>query len=351
MTQSILKRLKKESTPLIDQDKAIFVWRGRTAPELVGDFTGWDEGKPIKLEKQGHGLWTYHLALPADAYIEYGFVKGKESLIDPSNHRRTPNGVGGFNNFFSMLGYTPTELARKSRQVSHGTVNRFTLPTNNLLTDEERLIYLYQPPVAERVPLVVVWDGWEYLKRVHMNIIVDNLIAQRRIKPLALAFVSNGGGESRTSEYACNEATLLFLMSEVIPLARKELRLIDINTKPGAYGVLGSSMGGLMALYTAARLPYIFGKVLSQSGAFTLGKFDTVVFDLMTQSKELPLDIWLDVGRYDLPGLLESNRRMQSVLMQHHYSAFYREYNAGHNYPAWRDELSRGLEALYGFQK
>jgi enterochelin esterase-like enzyme len=351
ISESIPTRLKTEITPLVDHDQVTFVWRGRTAPLLVGDFTGWADGVPIKLEKQGRGLWTYQLSFPDDAYIEYGFMMGEESIGDPYNPRQTPNGVGSFNNHFSMAGYKPTDLTKKTRYVPHGTVKEYYLSTNYLLFGKERQIHFYQPPVTERVPLVVVWDGMEYLKRVRMNYIVDNLIAQGRIRPFAMAFINNGGEESRTCEYACNEATVMFLISEVLPLARKELKLLDVNAFPGAYGVCGSSMGGLMALYTAARLPHIFGNVLSQSGAFTLGNYDTVVYGLLTQDKKLPLNLWLDVGRYDLPGLLETNRRMQALLMQHNYSYSYHEYNAGHNDPAWRDDLWRGLEALFGVSK
>jgi enterochelin esterase family protein len=39
------------------------------------------------------------------------------------------------------------------------------------------------------------------------------------------------------------------------------------------------------------------------------------------------------------------------MLNQMGYPLTYREYHAGHNYPAWRDEIWRGLEALYGVGK
>jgi enterochelin esterase family protein len=206
---------------------------------------------------------------------------------------------------------------------------------------------LYQPPVTEAVPLLVVWDGQDYLSRLHLNNIVDNLIDQGRIQPIALAFVDSAVQELRTVEYACNEATLAFLMIQVLPLAIRELKLLDINAHPGAFGVLGASMGGLMAMYIGARIPRIFGKVFSQSGAFSWGNFDMVVFDLLKQGEVRPLKIWLDVGIYDLAGLLVSNQRMQKMLNQRGYSFTYREYHAGHNYPAWRDDIWRGLEAMF----
>ncbi len=348
MRGALLNRLNTEMTPLIDQDGATFVWKGKTAPDLVGDFTGWDDGNPIKLEKAGSRLWTYHLSLPGDAYIEYNFQKDGESLSDPLNPRQTHNGVGGKNNYFSMPGYQPSELSHINIQVKHGTVKNYTISTEYFISGNSRTVHLYQPPVKERVPLVVVWDGYEYLHRARLNTIVDNLIAQKRIRPIALAFINNGGQKSRTVEYACNEAMLVFLMTEVLPLAKKELKLLDYNSNPGEFGILGASMSGLMAMYIGSRLPQVFGKVLCQSGAFSWAGFDMVVFDILEYIAKGPLNIWLDVGKYDLPGLLESNQRMREVLNRQGYRLTYREYNAGHNYAAWRDEIWRGLIAVYG---
>jgi enterochelin esterase-like enzyme len=347
MGSTILEYIKSEPTPIIKDGTVTFVWRGRSAPKLVGDFTGWDDDHPVKMEKTEAGIWTYQHTFDPDAYIEYAFIKGEESQLDPYNPHLTPNGIGGFNNYFYMPEYKPTNLGRKKRQVPHGTVTSHELPTDYFITGEERTVHLYNPPVAEAVPLVVVWDGQDYLFKLRLNTIVDNLIYQGRIRPIALAFVDNAGQELRTIEYSCNEATLAFLMIEVLPLATKELNLIDIGANPGAYGVLGASMGGLMALYTGARMPQVFGNVLSQSGAFSWGNFDMVVFDLLQQGEVRPIKIWLDVGQYDLEGLLGSNQRMKDMLNQRGYSLSYREYHAGHNYPAWKDEIWRGLETLF----
>ena len=348
MGNSILQYLKSEPTPIIKDGNVTFVWKGRKAPLLVGDFTGWDEDNPVIMEKTEAGVWTYQHTFDPDAYIEYAFLKGEESLLDPFNPLQTPNGIGGFNNYFFMPEYNPSNLGKKSRQVPHGAVTCHELPTEYFITGEERTVHLYHPPVTEAVPLLVVWDGQDYLFRLRLNYIVDNLIHQRRIRPIALAFVDNAGQELRTVEYACNEATLAFLMIEVLPLAKKELNLIDIGTNPGSYGVLGASMGGLMALYTSARIPQVFGNVLSQSGAFSWGNFDMVVFELLKQGDVRPIKIWLDVGAYDLAGLLVSNQRMKSMLSQRGYSLTYREYHAGHNYPAWGNDIWRGLETLFG---
>jgi enterochelin esterase family protein len=56
----------------------------------------------------------------------------------------------------------------------------------------------------------------------------------------------------------------------------------------------------------------------------------------------------MDVGRFEW--LLEPNRRLYELLQERGYNAAYREYNAGHNYPAWRNDLRYGLEAAFGIQ-
>jgi enterochelin esterase family protein len=173
---------------------------------------------------------------------------------------------------------------------------------------------------------------------------MDNLIAEKRIQPIAMAFLTNGG-RRRFVEYACSEATLAWIDHEVLPLAREQLNLLDIKKHPGAYGVLGASMGGLMALYTGLRMPDIFGKILSQSGAFHFEQFDTVTVDMVQYLPQHAFRIWMDAGK--LEWLLGSSQKMHQLLKKKGYDVTYREYTGGHCYSAWRDDIWRGLETLF----
>jgi enterochelin esterase family protein len=189
--------------------------------------------------------------------------------------------------------------------------------------------------------LVVVLDGPDYL-RGRLTVILDNLIALGRIQPVALAMVANGG-QARSVEYLCNDATVGFLVKVVLPLAQAVLPLVDIQKSPGAYGIMGASLGGLMALYGGLRLPNIFGKVLSQSGAFFP---ESIVNDMVQCWDVNQVKIWMDAGLYE--GLCEDNQRMHAALSSHGYDVTYNEYPAGHNYSAWRDDVWRGFEHLFG---
>ncbi len=173
---------------------------------------------------------------------------------------------------------------------------------------------------------------------------VSNLIVQRRIRPLALALVQNGGRD-RLTEYACNDSTLDFILYKVLPLARERLNLLDVEANPGTFGILGASLGGLMALYAGLRAPQVFGQVLSQSGGFTIFNRDAVVYDLIGEGQARSLQVWMDVGRFER--LLETNRRMYTLLRDQGYAVSYHENSAGHNYTAWRDDVWRGLETAF----
>jgi enterochelin esterase family protein len=338
-------RARTEGSPIIDGEEATFVWRGRGPVSLAGDFDDW-AGPPLGFERVKPGLWARTLRLPRNAYVEYALVDGRGRRVrDPLNPRLTPNGLGGVNHFLYMPEAQPTPLARRQPGVARGTVTRHLVETEGLCVGRRRAVYLYRPPTSEPCPLLVVLDGPDYLRRVRLPVLVDNLVAQGRIRPVALALVASSRA-ARTPEYACSEATLFFLLQRVLPLARQELRLVDERRSPGAHALLGASLGGLMAVYGALRAPDVFGRVLSQSGAFHVWGWDFVVLALARLPPTRSLDIWMDCGRFEA-GLLEGNRRLHPLLAAAGHRVEYREYSGGHNYPAWRDDLWRGLERIF----
>src|SRR5512143_3421220 len=119
MPQSLLKRAQTEGTPLIDGDKATFVWCGHTAPYLMGDFNRWNPGEPIELRRIAPDVWTHTVKLLRDAYIEYAFMRDGQHVPDRLNPDVTPNGFGGFNHYFYMSG-GPTPLIERRRHVPRG---------------------------------------------------------------------------------------------------------------------------------------------------------------------------------------------------------------------------------------
>jgi enterochelin esterase-like enzyme len=188
----------------------------------------------------------------------------------------------------------------------------------------------------------LVFDGQDYFQRARLTTLADNLIHQGTLPPLAMVFLDNAR-QARFAEYGCSEALVGFVAQELLPWVAGQIPLAQ---RVGAHGVLGASLGGLAALWLGVRLPEIFGQVFSQAGGFALGFGKELgLTTILRLSERLPLRIYMDCGRFD--PLLEANRMMQGLLRERGYSLTYREFNAGHNYPAWREELAAGLEWLF----
>ncbi len=352
------QRAMKSGNPVVHGNRATFIWEGDSAPQLISDLTEW-ESRPKQFKRlskslepasspSGKTIWSCSLTVPRDAYVEYTFYDpaSQEKFLDPLNGHTVSNGMGSRNNFFYMPETMPSPFSMRRAEVRGGILTRHHVSTDFLQDDAERDVYLYKPHTGKRVPLVIVYDGYDYLHRTRLATIVDNLIADQRIRPIALAFLQNGKSR-RNVEYMCSDATIYWLEREILPLAREHLRLLNIEEQPGAYGVLGASAGGLMSMYTGFRMPEIFGKVICQSGVFGLDGRNFAVVDLVRYGHACDLQIWMDVGTLD--ELLEDNRRMVALLDKRQYNVTYREFSAGHNYTAWRDDIWRGLEAMFPY--
>jgi enterochelin esterase-like enzyme len=354
LPDATIRRALESGNPVVQGNRVIFLWEGDSAPHLICDLTGWDEKpKPFKRVSPAlqpasdKTLWSCSLTVPRDAYVEYAFYHpaSREKLLDPLNERTVNNGLGSRNNFFYMPETMPSPFSMRRADVRASTLTRHRVSADFLQDDSERDVYLYKSSVSEAVPLLVVYDGYEYLNRGKLTTILDNLIADGRIRPLAIAFLQNGKSR-RNVEYLCSDATITWLEREILPLAHEHIRLLDVAEHPGAYGVLGASAGGLMALYTGLRMPDIFGKVLCQSGVFALDDRDLAVVDLVRYGHAREIKIWMDVGTLE-DELLEDNRRMAALLREKQYDVTYREFSASHNYTAWRNDVWHGLEEMF----
>jgi enterochelin esterase family protein len=101
-----------------------------------------------------------------------------------------------------------------------------------------------------------------------------------------------------------------------------------------------------MSVFTAMRLPDVFGKALSQAGAFELWEHQSTVMQMVRHFPKPDIQLWLDCGQMDF--LLAANRQMRALLTEKGYNLTYHENGGAHNYTTWRDSCVRGLEVLFG---
>ena len=344
MSSTVVAQAQAQKTPLISGEQATFVWTGEQAPVLVGDMTGWRPWEAVsggqKMAEVGPGVWSCTLTLPPDAYVEYVYLVDGQRRYDPFNPRRVPNGFGEHNNCFWMPHAPQSPLFRRRRMVPAGTVRQQEFRSMRL-AGGRRNVRLYQPAQEGPYRLLLVLDGKDYLQRAKLTTLADNLLHERTLPPLAIAFLDNAR-ESRFAEYGCSEALVGFVAQELLPWATSQVALVP---QLGGHCVLGASLGGLAALWLGVRLPEIFGRVFSQAGGFALGFTKELgLTTLLRVGERVPLRIYLDCGCFD--PLLAANRAMHELLQARGYEVAYREFNAGHNYPAWREDLTAGLQWL-----
>jgi enterochelin esterase family protein len=221
----------------------------------------------------------------------------------------------------------------------------------------ERILRVYTPPGYDPqgppYGLVVVLDGRTYSSDVPTPTILDNLLAAGRIPPLVAVFVGNPSPEARMLEMALHPPFAEFLGRELIPWVRGRYH---VTADPAKTAIVGSSLGGLAAAFTALRAPDVFGNVLAISGSFYWKPpADTEPEWLARQlatGPKLPLRFYLEAGlQEDRPrpegSLLASNRHLRDVLQAKGYAVEYREFNGGHSILNWRGSLADGLVALF----
>jgi enterochelin esterase-like enzyme len=226
-----------------------------------------------------------------------------------------------------------------------GQLSEHHIESQHLLIGGSRRVRLYQPATTEASPLLVVFDGQDYTDQGDIIGLIEGMVAEKEIRPLALALLDHAG-QGRVVEYL-SDSTYAVVCQQVLPLAQQNLQLLPEQANGiGQYGLLGASMGGLIALNVGARAPHIFGKVIRQSGAFGMrGGLEPLLLSYIRHAPPPPLQVWLDVGLHEF--LLEPNRRMRNLLAERGYAVEYREFEGGHNYPDWRNALRQGLRHLF----
>jgi hypothetical protein len=207
-THPLLARARSLGNPVIEGELATLVWQGTSAPYVIDDLHNWDEA-PQKMLRAGAALWYLSIPLPADAYLEYAFIDSRtgERIPDPLNPNHVGKGAGVHNHYFYMPQGKPSPFVLSIKGIEQGTITRHSISTLEFAVGTQRTVYLYHPPVKKPVPLLFVYDGVDYLRQAKLNVIVDNLIAEKRIRPFAMAMVQNSAA-ARSVEYSCAESTL-----------------------------------------------------------------------------------------------------------------------------------------------
>jgi enterochelin esterase family protein len=339
VSPAFLDRVQKvERSPIVEGEQVTFVYRGKAKRvEVVGDFTSWSPRRMVLKDVAGTDVKYLTLNFAPTARVEYKFIADGEWINDPLSERKLDNGVGGFNNFFTMPGYRPSAFAEAKWDL-RGTIEKLDAPTA-LLAGGKRKLQVYLPPAYargdERFPVLYLQDGSEYVTRARAASIADQLIAERRVAPFIIVFVDP---VDRFKEYWANDNFAAFMATELVPLIDARYRT---RTGRDARALMGASLGGVISVWTAVKYADVFARVAGQSTAFQIDD-ERVVTKLASLDEAgraaLPLKFYFDVGL--LEPIWKVNRRVRVMLRGKGYPVVYRESAAGHNWTNWRDQLA-----------
>jgi enterochelin esterase-like enzyme len=242
-------------------------------------------------------------------------------------------------------------IARKEfGKVDPSNPKTLIVQTHNI--DYKRAITVYIPAqhkAGTEAPFMVVHDGPGPGKDPNfgMKTILDNLIAQKRIPPIIVIAIANGGGDAQGHERGKEYDTMSgvfaeYIETEVLPRVERNCG-VKLTKDPDGRAAMGNSSGGSAALIMAWFRPDLYHRVLTTSGTFVNQQwpFDAAMPDgawgfhetLIPNSPKKPLRVFLSVGDQDLlnPNVMrdgmhdwvEANHRMAKVLKDKGYEYQY----------------------------
>ena len=310
--------------------------------------------KPEDMKKDDAGIWTYTTAaLDPDIY-GYSFNVDGVGIMDPNNSLMKPNLLNNSSAFHIPGAGLPWEVT----EVLHGEVHHHFY--RSPLVGDQRDYYVYTPPGygigTTKYPVLYLLHGFSddasgWTAVGHANIILDNLIAAGKAKPMIVVMpLGYGAPEVLQRGRGINMDTFRLnitrfrevLITETIPQIEKDYR---VDRRREARAIAGLSMGGAESLLTGLNNLDKFSYVGSFS-AGGLGEDYDILFPKLDQSanKELKL-LWIACGTEDR--LIDTNRKYRDMLSKKYIRFTPIETPGMHTWLVWRRNLATIAPLLF----
>lgn len=314
-----------------------------------------DLGKKYDMIKDGQGFWNVTTDSISRGFHYYTLLIDNVAVADPASESfygmsRMASGIeipyknGGF-----------YEL----KDVPHGDIRikKYFSKAMNAW----REMYVYTPPgydkSAEKYPVLYLLHGggedqrgWATQGRT--SLILDNLIAENKAKPMIIAMIDgnigmqggiNGFGERSLSTFE-NE-----LKNGAMPFVESNFRALTDNKNRALAGL---SMGGLQTLYAGMKNTNLF----SYLGVFSSGWWDNnptladPQYEFMknnaaTINSNLK-ELWISQGGKE--DIAYANCQIMMKKMDERGIKYkYSEYAGGHTWPVWRHDIFLFAQLLF----
>lgn len=235
---------------------------------------------PVPMEKDDRGVWSVTTAPLKPELYGYSYIADGIPTFDPYNPLLKPN-LLMVENMFLVPGTTP--MPWQMTNVPHGVVHHVFYHSSVIGDNSDYFVYTppgYNPRAKKKYPVLYLLHGysdeanaWTVVGRA--NLILDNLIAEGKAKPMIVVMPLGYGAPEIVSRHSGgfrNHALVQenldkfreALLQEVIPQVEKNYRVKkDRNDR----AIAGLSMGGGESLYVGLNDVDQFAWV----GAFSAG--------------------------------------------------------------------------------
>ena len=347
--EEFLRDALRGGTPLIQDSTVSFISTGpASSVRVASDLNGWNPQADTMKQLRGTDFRYFSAVVPAAARFEYKFIVDSTWVLDPLNPRRVSGGYGP-NSEVWMPSYRPPADVTVRLRVPRGTLD--TIRIRSAILGRTHTVTVYRPPgyaaSSAAAPVLYVLDGGEYLSLGVMNVVLDNLIADRAITPPVCIFLDprTNPADSRTSmrmgDYAMSDSFLTSLITEIRPFIMKRYRC---SGNPAQTGIMGASLGGLAAVHAAFERPEVFGFCAAQSPSFWWD--NARLLTRIENSPSRPFAVYIDTGT--IRDAQDAARRARDLFAARGYRLHYEEHPEGHNWVNWRARIGSILRFFSG---
>jgi enterochelin esterase family protein len=341
----------------------------------------WDSGTNIKMTRDDAGVWSATVGPLAPQLWGYWFMVDGVKALDPNNAETQRDGAR-YDNLLMISG--PESEWWDFKDVPHGTVQAVWYPSPTLKLANRRMM-IYTPPGYEtstqKYPVLYLLhggggdeDAWLTMGRA--NIIMDNLIASGRAKPMIVVMpngnatqtVSQGYGYGPTPARQSVQAPAPppvqaaqgaigagrggapqpyagsypeSLVKDVIPFIEKRFRVLAAKDDRA---IAGLSMGGGHTIAATNNNPGTFAYI----GVFSSGP------QMIDETFQKQLEAvkgggvkfyWLGAGTTDMAR--ERTVNLSELVKKEGFNTAYREIPGRHYWFLWRDFLVQYAQVAF----
>jgi enterochelin esterase-like enzyme len=316
--------------------------------------------KPLAMTKDAAGLWTVTTPpLPPQIY-GYTFEVDGQAQFDPNNYLHMLPNYSFIWDQLEVPGDGPQMWDIQA--VAHGELHlhHYTTKVVEGLPAQQDDYIVYTPPgydarAETKYPVLYLLHGWggdahEWTSGLQADNILDNLLAQHKIRPMVVV-MPLGYGDMRflgkfgvvwQDRLLVDHNTSLFsqaLLAEIMPRVEAEYR---VSARREDRAIAGLSMGGLESLTIGLTHPAQFAYVGGFSSAVHL--LDPATQLAGVDAAKLRL-LWIACGMDD--NLVTANRKLIAYLKAKGLTVTAVETPGAHHFNVWRDNLVQFAPLLF----